>query len=259
MRPGWTAAVPALQACRGDSSRRTIFSQWMERKDAHRLLMDITFTQEEEPDGRPRPLHVHLYTSDTPISRFVVGGSVAELDTPEPFPQTSSQQQELGYLRNHTALDLGPVPKRGLHLAFSYSGTCVLITSVRLYYRKCPDLRDQLVSFRGTAAGSAPVAGSCVEGAVEVSPPVRECTANGSWGPPRGRCSCRPGHQVADGGCQGASNARPCPESGPTLTTCLSPQPVAWATTNPPRRRRRRRTEGVGRVQRTAGRRRRDR
>lgn len=197
--------APVLQACRRDSLRRTIHSQWMERKDARRLLMDIAFTQEAEPDGQPRPLHVHLYTSDTPTSRFVLPGSVAELQTTEAFPQDSDAQQIFRYLRNRTALDLGPVPGRSFQLAFSYSGTCVLITSIRLYYRKCPDIREQLVSFRGTAAGSAPVAGSCVEGAAEVSPPVRECTANGSWAPLRGRCSCRPGHRAADGSCRGAS------------------------------------------------------
>lgn len=40
-----------------------------------------------------------------------------------------------------------------------------------------------------------------------------------------------------------------------TLRICLSPQPVAWATTSPPRRRkrRRRRLEGVFRVQKTPG------
>lgn len=253
--------VPVLQACRTDSLTRTIRSPLMERKGARHLLMDITFTQEAEPDGQLRPLHVYLSTSD---SRSKLSQPVAELQTTEPFPQESSTQQVFRYLRNRTALELGPVPMQGFQLAFSYSGTCVFITSIRLYYRKCPDISDKLVSFRGTAAGSASVAGSCMEGVVEVSPPVRECAANGSWGPLRGRCSCQPGHQIADGSCRGASNtskAGICPESRPrprgralTLTTCVSlaPQPVEWATTNPPPRRRRR-VEAVGRAQKTPG------
>lgn len=197
--------VPVLQACRPDSLSRTIRSPWMERKDARHLLMDITFTQEAEPDGQLRPLHVYLYTSD---SRSQLSQPVAELQTTEPFPQESSAQQVFRYLRNRTALELGPVPTQGFQLGFSYSGTCVFITSIRLYYRKCPDISDKLVSFRGTAAGSASVAGSCMEGAAEVSPPVRECAANGSWGPLRGRCSCQPGHQIADGSCRGIRTRR---------------------------------------------------
>lgn len=205
MSLGPVAAVPVLQACRHGSSRRTVLSPWMERKDANRLLMDITFTQEEEPDGQLHSLHVYLSTSDTPISRLVPSGSVAELRTAQPFPP--SAQQVFRYLRKRTALDLGPVRRRGFQLAFSYSGTCALLTSVRLYYRKCPDITEQLVWFHRTAAGSTAVVGSCVEGAAEVSPPIRECTANGSWGPLRGRCSCQPGHQVEDGSCRGASRA----------------------------------------------------
>lgn len=219
MRLGSAVVVPLLQACRGNSLRRTILGRWMERKDAHRLLMDVTFTQEVEPNGQLHPLHVYLYTSDTPISRFVLGGSVAELQTTEPLPEKYSQEQVSGYLRTHRALDLGMVQQRGFQLAFSYSGTCVLIASIRLYYIRCADITDQLVSFRGTAAGSASVAGSCVEGAVEVSAPVRECTANGSWGPMWGHCSCRPGHQVENGSCRGVSSQR---EEGANLSRITS-------------------------------------
>uniref|UniRef100_H3CHW3 receptor protein-tyrosine kinase n=1 Tax=Tetraodon nigroviridis TaxID=99883 RepID=H3CHW3_TETNG len=139
--------------------------------------------------------------------------------------------------------DLGRLQRRGFQLAFSYAGTCVLVTSVRIYYRKCPDTREWLVRFPGAAAGSASVAGSCVEGAEEVSPPLRECAANASWGPPRGRCTCRPGHQAEDGGCRACrmgyfkpareeegeedGGCRPCPdnsgtqEEGSVACTCV--------------------------------------
>lgn len=203
---GSAVGVPLLQACLRNSLRRTILGRWMERKDAHRLLMDVTFTQEVEPNGNLHPLYVYLYTSDTPISMLVLGKPVAVLRTTEPLPEKYSWEQVSGYLRTDRALDLGIVERRGFQLAFSYSGTCVLIASIRLYYRRCADITDQLVSFRGTAAGSASVAGSCVEGAVEVTPPVRECTANGSWGPLWGHCSCRPGHQVENGSCRGVSS-----------------------------------------------------
>lgn len=191
-----------LQACK-KSIFRTLLSPWMERKDAHNLLMDITFTQEEELDRQPRSLQVYLYNSDTPTTRFRKSRPVMELNTTEPLPRTVSQTA--AYLRTHTALDLGSVQDRGFQIAFSYSGTCVLVTSIRLYYRRCLDITDQLVSFNGTGAGSPLVAGFCVKGAIEISPPFRECSMDGSWGPLQGRCSCRPGHQVMGGTCQGVA------------------------------------------------------
>lgn len=193
-----------LQACK-NRIFRTLLSQWMERKEAHHLLMDITFTQEEEMDGQPHPLQVYLYDSDTPIKRFQKSRPVVKLNTTEPFLRTMVLPQIPAYLRTHTALNLGLVQGRGFQIAFSYSGTCVLVTSIRLYYRRCPDIMEQLVSFNGTGAGSPLMAGFCVKGATERSPPVRECTMDGSWGPLQGGCSCRPGHQVMDGTCQGVA------------------------------------------------------
>lgn len=175
----------------------------MERKDAHYLLMDVSFAQEQEPDDQPRLLRVHLFDSDTPITTFRNRQAVMDLSTTERFPSTATLQQIPQYMRNRTALSLGSVWHRGFQLAFSYSGTCVLVTSIRLYYRKCPDIMHQLVSFHSTGAGSGPLTGTCVKGAVEFSPPVRECNTDGVWGPLEGGCSCRPGHQVMDGTCQG--------------------------------------------------------
>lgn len=202
LRIGTATPRLVLQACK-QSIFRTILSHWMERKDAHNLLMDITFTQEEELDQQPRSLQIYLYNSDTPITRFWKGRPVMELNTTEPFPRTVAHTP--AYLRTHTALDLGLVQDRGFQIAFSYSGTCVLVTSIRLYYRRCPDVTEQLVSFNGTGAGSPLMAGFCVKGAIEISPPFRECSVDGSWGPLQGRCSCRPGHQVMGGACQGVA------------------------------------------------------
>lgn len=180
--------------------------------------MDVTFTQEAELDGQPYPLQVHLHATDMPIRRFVPSPPVAELRATKVFPTTA--QQFASYLSQQAALELGGVRGRGFQLAFSYSGTCILIGSVRLYYRKCPGVTEQLAWFPAAAAGSASVVGSCVSGAAEVVPPMRECAPNGRWGPPRGRCACQPGHQIQDTGCRGASGSRP--RGGVlTLTPCL--------------------------------------
>ncbi|XP_075943296.1 ephrin type-A receptor 5 isoform X2 [Anarhichas minor] len=199
LRLGTPSLVPVLQAC-GRSIRRTILSQWMERKDAHHLLMDVSFAQEEEPSGQLGPLQVHLFDSNTPIARFQGTRAVLDLQTSKPFPETLDQISS--YLNHSRALSLGSVSSRGFQLALSYSGRCVMVTSIRLYYRRCPDTVAHLASFNGTGAASGPLTGSCVKGAVEVFPPVRECDVDGVWGPLQGGCTCEVGHQVMDDTCQ---------------------------------------------------------
>ncbi|TKS92541.1 Ras-related protein [Collichthys lucidus] len=193
--------VPVLQACK-NGKKRSIISQWMQRQDAHHLLMDVTFTQEEERSGQLSPLQVYLFDSDSPIRRFLDGRNVLDLPTPRPFPSTASGHEMFSYMNHSLALRLGSVRRRGFQLAFSYSGQCVLITSIRLYYRRCPDIVDHLALFKGTGAGSEPLMGSCVNGAVEVSPPARKCTVDGVWGQLEGGCTCEPGHQVMNDTCQ---------------------------------------------------------
>ncbi|XP_047435585.1 tyrosine-protein kinase receptor TYRO3-like [Mugil cephalus] len=201
MTVGTQASVPVLQAC-AERRTRTFLSSWMERGDANYLLMDVAFALEEEPSGEDSPLQVHLYNSDTSFTRFRDGWKVLDLRTSKPFPSNFKQSQIPDYLNRSVALSLGSVTHRGFHLAFSYSGTCALLTSIRLYYRRCPGIVSNLVSFGGTAAGSGPLQGSCVEGAVEVSPPFRQCGVDGVWGPLEGMCTCKPGHEEVENACQ---------------------------------------------------------
>lgn len=202
LRLGGGSAVPVLQACGGHILRTTL-SQWMERKDAHYLLMDFTFAQEEESLGQLGPVQVHLFDLDRPITRFQNGWMVVELQTSTPFSGTVNPNQISSHLNRRLALNLGSVSRRGFQLALSYSGTCALVTSIRLYYRRCPSIVEQLALFNGTGAGSGPLTGSCVKGAALMSLPVRECNMDGVWGPLQGRCECEPGHQAMDASCQG--------------------------------------------------------
>ncbi|XP_045919678.1 tyrosine-protein kinase receptor TYRO3 [Micropterus dolomieu] len=226
MRVDTESQVPVLQACVGRRAR-TVSSHWMERKDAHYLLMDVAFAQEEEPSGQLSPLQVYLVDSDIPIKNFQYLWPVLDLKTSKPFPAALPHTQISSHLNRSLALNLGPVSRRGFQLAFSYSGTCVLVTSIRLYYRKCPDIVAHLASFKGTGAGSDPVTGSCVKGAVEVSQPVRECNVDGVWGPLEGRCTCELGHQLINDTCQvcrmgyykpanGSGGCRLCPPNSRT-------------------------------------------
>ncbi|XP_029932442.1 tyrosine-protein kinase receptor TYRO3 isoform X2 [Myripristis murdjan] len=200
LKIGSETAVPVYQACTNNDGRKTILSQWIERKDAHHLLLDIAFAQEEEPSGLLSPIEVHLFDSDTPFTRFPNGLAVLNLQTSRPFPATATQISN--YLNRSQGLNLGSVTHKGFHLGFSYSGMCVFLASIRLYYKRCPEFVGDLARFEKVGAGAGPRVGSCEEGAVEVSEPVRECNMDGTWGPLQGGCICGPGHQSLDDACQ---------------------------------------------------------
>ncbi|CAN9509770.1 unnamed protein product [Ophioblennius macclurei] len=227
LRVGTQSPVPVLQAC-GKLVKRTLLSQWMERgEDAHHLLMDVSIAQEEESSDQLTPLQVHLIGSDTPVRRFRYGGTILYLNTSSPFPASAPPQLSTA-LSRRLALSLGPVHHKGFQLAFSYSGTCVMLTAIRIYYKTCPDILLNLVSFRRTGAGSGPQSGSCVQGAEEFSPPVRQCAEDGTWGPQEGGCTCGPGYEIMNHTCQacrlgyyravgGPERCRSCPPNSMTL------------------------------------------
>ncbi|XP_022065914.2 tyrosine-protein kinase receptor TYRO3-like [Acanthochromis polyacanthus] len=193
--------VPVLQACE-NKIKQTILSPWMECKDAHYLLMDISIAQEEESSGQLNSVQVYCFDSDTPITKFRNSEPVLSIQTSKLLPDGVHHNQMSNFLNRSLALNVCSLSRRGFQIAFSFSGACVFLTSIRLYYRRCPDIVSDLVSFGGMAAGSEPLSGSCVEGAVEVSPPLRECNMNGVWMPLQGGCTCKTGHQVMNDTCE---------------------------------------------------------
>uniref|UniRef100_A0A452RG64 Ephrin type-A receptor 10 n=1 Tax=Ursus americanus TaxID=9643 RepID=A0A452RG64_URSAM len=103
---------------------------------------------------------------------------------------------------NTEVREIGPLSRRGFHLAFQDVGACVALVSVRVYYKQCRATVRGLAAFPATAAESAfstlvEVTGTCVahsEGEPG-SPPRMHCGADGEWLVPVGRCSCSAGFQ----------------------------------------------------------------
>lgn len=194
--------MPVLQGC-VKKGQRSILSKWMERGDAHHLLMDISIAQEEESSGELSPLKVHLFDTDNAIKTVLNSWAVLELQNTKLFSSSDSLRSISKYLNRSLSLNLGPVTRRGFQLAFTYTGECVLIASIRVYYKACPDMVSNLTSFMRTGAGSGPVSGQCVAGAVGSSTPVRECGMDGVWSSQEGGCSCERGHEEVDHTCKG--------------------------------------------------------
>ncbi|XP_032438400.1 uncharacterized protein LOC116732388 isoform X2 [Xiphophorus hellerii] len=189
---GSGGSEPVLQACR-NSGWRSVLSKWMERREAHHLLIDISVAQEGESSGELSPLKVHLFDTDNTSSKFPKGPSVLDLQNSKLFSSSDGLDSISSHLNRSVSLSLGPVSRKGFQLGFSYTGECVFIASIRVYYKACPDLVSNLTSFPRTGAGAEPVWGRCVAGAVQSAPPVRECGLDGAWSSQQGGCSCGPG------------------------------------------------------------------
>ncbi|XP_045075657.1 ephrin type-A receptor 3-like [Coregonus clupeaformis] len=209
LKIGSETQVPVYQACAVNNKRRSLLTHWIARKDALHLLLDLQFAQEEESSSNQlSPLQVHLLESDSPLSKFSESQNPLHLQALQTFSATTEVHQIKEYLNNSLGLVLNtePLSHDGFHLGFTYSGRCIFLVSVRLYYRRCPWLVSHLVGFEGASAGAGPLTGSCVEGAVgvegQVDPPQRECQANGAWGPLQGGCTCAPGHQEKGDSCE---------------------------------------------------------
>ncbi|KAJ8377335.1 hypothetical protein AAFF_G00261200 [Aldrovandia affinis] len=101
---------------------------------------------------------------------------------------------------------IGPLSRRGFYLAFQDVGACIALVSVRVYYKKCWSIIENLAVFPDTVTGSdfsslVEVQGTCVSGAEgEASnSPRMHCSTEGEWLVPIGKCVCKAGfHQKGD-------------------------------------------------------------
>jgi ephrin-A len=135
-----------------------------------------------------------------------------KIDTIAPDEITVSSDFEARHVKlNVEERSVGPLKRKGFYLAFQDIGACVALLSVRVYYKKCPELLQGLAHFPETIAGSeapslATVAGSCVARAV-VPPggeePRMHCTVDGEWLVPIGQCLCQAGYEKVEDSCQG--------------------------------------------------------
>ncbi|XP_026873014.2 tyrosine-protein kinase receptor TYRO3 isoform X2 [Electrophorus electricus] len=176
---------------------KTLWTTWVPRKDAHELLLDLHIAQDDQT-----PVTVELLESDKPVKSPSLRQRGLEVVAPSAFPDRATPVVVAEHLYHAHGLHLGKISKKGFHLGFSYSGSCMLISSVRIFYVKCPGYIRNQTSFEEASAGSGWNHGHCVDGAEEVSGPKMECQSNGEWGALIGSCACKPGFQADGDICQ---------------------------------------------------------
>ncbi|XP_076812808.1 ephrin type-B receptor 1-B-like [Clavelina lepadiformis] len=96
----------------------------------------------------------------------------------------------------------------GLYVAVLDEGTCMSLSSLRVYYKLCPAVVAGLASFPETHTGLnytslVEVKGSCVDNSVSLSHdslsnhsvPLYHCSSSGQWQVRKGDCLCTTGYQ----------------------------------------------------------------
>uniref|UniRef100_A0A2K6TDB5 Ephrin type-A receptor 10 n=1 Tax=Saimiri boliviensis boliviensis TaxID=39432 RepID=A0A2K6TDB5_SAIBB len=239
---------------------------WISRGRGQRIFVELQFTLRDcssipgAAGTCKETFNVYYLETEADLGRGRprLGGSrPRKIDTiaaDESFTQGDLGERKMKL--NTEVREIGPLSRRGFHLAFQDVGACVALVSVRVYYKQCRATVRGLATFPATAAESAfstlvEVAGTCVahsEGEPG-SPPRMHCGADGEWLVPVGRCSCSAGFQERGDICEACPPGfykvsprrplcSPCPEHSRALenasTFCVCQDSYARSPTDPP-------------------------
>ncbi|XP_004678592.1 PREDICTED: ephrin type-A receptor 2 [Condylura cristata] len=195
-------------------------TNWVYRGEAERIFIELKFTVRDcnsFPGGASsckETFNLYYAESDVDYGTNFQKRQFNKIDTIAPDEITVSSDFEARHVKlNVEERSVGPLSRKGFYLAFQDIGACVALLSVRVYYKKCPELLQGLARFPETIAGSdapslATVAGTCVDHAV-VPPggeePRMHCAVDGEWLVRIGQCLCQEGYEKVEDACQACS------------------------------------------------------
>ncbi|XP_046707146.1 ephrin type-A receptor 3 [Silurus meridionalis] len=247
LKLGLASAHPVYQGCDSKlkTTLKTFWTKWIAKKDAHELQLDLLFAQ----DNRSHPVTIQLQESDTPVEQPRTRRMRQQVVAPQSFSQPAEIKDVETHLHYARGLNLGKITKSGFHLGFSYGGSCLFISSIRVFYMKCPGITVNQTSFGEVSAGSGWIRGQCVNGAEEISTPKVECENNGQWGVMHGLCICGAGFETKGNICKAcglgsykpandSGECRPCPSNSRTssegASACDCEEGYAQLQNDPP-------------------------
>ncbi|KAF4092554.1 hypothetical protein AMELA_G00022290 [Ameiurus melas] len=191
---------------------------WIGRRGGQRIFVELQFTLRDCNSipgvaGSCKETFNLLYAEwDRPLgghdddeARY---SKVDTIAADESFTQGDLGERKMKL--NTEVREIGPLTRRGFHLAFQDVGACVAIVSVRVYYKRCRAAVQNLAVFPDTVAEAAfatlvEVRGVCVNNSepdATDSPPRMHCSAEGEWLVPIGRCSCSAGYEEGHSSCE---------------------------------------------------------
>ncbi|XP_042565777.1 ephrin type-A receptor 7 isoform X7 [Clupea harengus] len=188
-------------------------TNWIEKGDAQRIFVELKFTL-RDCNSLPgvvgtckETFNLYYQETDTEVGRNIRESHYVKIDTiaaDESFTQGDLGERKMKL--NTEVRIIGPLSRRGFYLAFQDVGACIALVSVKVYYKKCWSIIENLATFPDTVTGSefsslVEVEGTCVSDAEEEAEnsPKMHCSAEGEWLVPIGKCICKAGfHQKGD-------------------------------------------------------------
>ncbi|XP_042245491.1 ephrin type-A receptor 7 isoform X1 [Thunnus albacares] len=188
-------------------------TNWIEKGDAQRIFVELKFTL-RDCNSLPgvvgtckETFNLYYQETDSEVGRSLRENQYVKIDTiaaDESFTQGDLGERKMKL--NTEVRIIGPLSRRGFYLAFQDVGACIALVSVKVYYKKCWSIIENLATFPDTVTGSefsslVEVEGICVNDAEEEADnsPKMHCSAEGEWLVPIGKCICKAGfHQKGD-------------------------------------------------------------
>ncbi|XP_037606375.1 ephrin type-A receptor 7 isoform X1 [Sebastes umbrosus] len=188
-------------------------TNWIEKGNAQRIFVELKFTL-RDCNSLPgvvgtckETFNLYYQETDSEMGRNLRENQYVKIDTiaaDESFTQGDLGERKMKL--NTEVRIIGPLSRRGFYLAFQDVGACIALVSVKVYYKKCWSIIENLATFPDTVTGSefsslVEVEGACVSDAEEEADnaPKMHCSAEGEWLVPIGKCICKAGfHQKGD-------------------------------------------------------------
>ncbi|XP_036405159.1 ephrin type-A receptor 7 isoform X1 [Megalops cyprinoides] len=188
-------------------------TNWIEKGDAQRIFVELKFTL-RDCNSLPgvvgtckETFNLYYQETESEVGRNIRESQYVKIDTiaaDESFTQGDLGERKMKL--NTEVRIIGPLSRRGFYLAFQDVGACIALVSVKVYYKKCWSIIENLATFPDTVTGSefsslVEVEGTCVSDAEEETDnsPKMHCSAEGEWLVPIGKCICKAGfHQKGD-------------------------------------------------------------
>ncbi|XP_032876957.1 ephrin type-A receptor 7 isoform X2 [Amblyraja radiata] len=209
--------IRTYQVCRvmEPNQNNWLRTNWIARSNAQRIFVEMKFTL-RDCNSIPGVLgtcketfNLYYFESDSDAGRNIKEVQYLKIDTiaaDESFTQGDLGERVMKL--NTEVREIGPLSRKGFYLAFQDVGACIALVSVRVYYKKCWSIVENLAIFPDTVTGSefsslVEVHGTCVSNAEEEAenPPKMHCSAEGEWLVPIGKCICKAGFQQKGDDC----------------------------------------------------------
>uniref|UniRef100_H3CP71 receptor protein-tyrosine kinase n=1 Tax=Tetraodon nigroviridis TaxID=99883 RepID=H3CP71_TETNG len=207
--------IRTYQVCRvmEPNQNNWLRTNWIEKGNAQRIFVELKFTL-RDCNSLPgvvgtckETFNLYYQETDSEVGRSLRENQYVKIDTiaaDESFTQGDLGERKMKL--NTEVRIIGPLSRRGFYLAFQDVGACIALVSVKVYYKKCWSIIENLATFPDTVTGSefsslVEVEGTCVNDAEEEADnsPKMHCSAEGEWLVPIGKCICKAGfHQKGD-------------------------------------------------------------